>query len=76
MKVMLEKPADPNRFGGTFPLTADLDEDLVKSSKIGASLKRIARQLCKQFKKKDGKIIGVNFHALEFSFILEPKKDE
>jgi len=71
-------PQDPKApFSGTFPLTADLEPDVVKELELAPALERFAKELMKQYTKAGPHpsgakpIIGVRFHALEFSFILD-----
>lgn len=66
----------------TFPAkTAELTDDIVKHSKIGPALRRIADQLVKQYKVyqdrghgPERKVVGVEFTGLDFIFMLEPEE--
>lgn len=77
MKVVFKKTKG-NKFGFTFPACdAKLDKSVVKMSKISPALRRIAKQLHKQFKAEyaDKPIVGVEFHAVTFTFLLGEAKD-
>ena len=73
MKVVFKKTKG-SKFGFTFPACdAKLDESVVKTSKVAPALRRIAKQLYKQFNAEYGgkPIVGVEFHAVTFSFLLD-----
>lgn len=66
----------------TFPLELDLEPKMAKELQLEPALKRIAETLLKQHSFAGGggrdpkKIIGVEFHEIRFSYLLEPAKSD
>ncbi len=64
----------------SFPcMDAELSAETIKSAKIGPALRRIGKQLVKQYsngyKTRHGsEVVGVEFHRIGFTFILDTKK--
>lgn len=66
----------------TFPLELNLEPKMAKELQLEPALKRLAEGLLKQHRFAGGrdsdpkKIIGVEFHEVSFSYILEPQKSD
>ena len=76
----IKAPPKDGSFAFSFPcMDAELSGNVVKSSKIGPALNRIAKQLMKQYSKHDRRgdvkdIVGIEFHTIGFTFILDDTK--
>ncbi len=60
----------------TFPqMEAELSTEVVEKAKIQKSLNALARELLSRYKRTttQKKIIGVEFHAITFTFVLDPR---
>jgi hypothetical protein len=83
MKMYFDKTVtpNPNEFSSTFPaMEAELTPDVIKDLKLEAAIRRFAKALyeqCKNNKFRDSKqrIIGVDVHSVNVSFLLSPTKD-
>lgn len=65
---------EPNKFGGSGPLVAELTEDIVEQFKLGPALERFGQALVQQMAKQHGEdVVGVQLMALEFTLIRQPK---
>lgn len=81
VKITLEKQKGSG-IAFTFPLDMTLNPEVAKMLKLEPALRRIAKGLLKQHRfagSRDHdpkKIIGVEFHEIGFSYILEPAKSD
>lgn len=79
MKVLRKGATeDAKRFGGSTPLTAELNDEVIDGHKMRRALERFGRDLAEQMATRytepaTGPVIGVNLSRIEFSLILGPK---
>lgn len=76
MKVMKKgHQEDGKRFGGTFPMEAELDQATVDvHTKMADGLRELGAALMEQCKTHRGaEVVGVEFHHVSFSFMLGPR---
>lgn len=70
-----------NTFGATFPAQeAHLDDDLIAALSMKKALERFGLKLLAQYEnstiRSGGKIVGVELHSINFTFLTQPRKGD
>lgn len=63
-------------FGGTMPLEAELDDEVIDELKIRKALEKFGRALTEQYDRtgSGARVVGVQLHSISFSLITVPDK--